>query len=82
MKKITTLLLLLVVTFSQSQVLSSVRTNGGSDHHAANRTVTDWLHYDDGINGGALGMQSGTYTLGAYIRLTTNLLNAHINRQM
>jgi len=51
MKRITTLLLmLLTVTFSQAQLFSSVRTNGGVDQHATNRTVTDWLHYDNGSN--------------------------------
>ena len=83
MKKITTLLLMfLTVTFSQAQLFSSVRTNGGSDQHASNRVVTDWLHYDNGSNFTAFGASSGSHTVGAYINLTSNLLAGHINRQI
>ncbi len=82
MKKITTLLFLLFVSFTQAQLFSSVRTNGGVDHHTASRTVTDWLHYDNGSNYTAFGASSGSHTLGAYIKLTQNLLAPHINRQI
>jgi len=83
MKRITSLLLMfLAVTFSQAQLFSSVRTNGGRDQHASNRVVTDWLHYDSGSNYTSFGPSSGSHTLGAYIKLTSNLLAAHINRQI
>ncbi len=82
MKKITTLLMLWLVTFSQAQLFSSVRTNGGADQHTASRVVTDWLHYDNGSNYTSFGASSGSHTLGAYIKLTQNILAPHINRQI
>jgi len=82
MKKITTFLLLFVITFSQAQLFNSVRTNGGGDNHIASRTVTDWLHYDNGTNANAFGAQSGSATLGVYIKLSPTLLAGHINRQI
>jgi len=82
MKKITTLLLLLVFTLGQAQLFSSIRTYGGSDQNPPSRVVTDWLHYDNGQNYTAFGPQSGSATIGAYIKLTTTLLAGHINRQI
>lgn len=82
MKRITLLLLLFVMTLSQAQFFSSVRTNGGTDINTASRTVTDWLHYDSGTNNTAFGTNNGTHTMGAYIKLTSNLLAPHVNRQI
>ena len=82
MKKITILLFLFVISFSQAQLFSSVRTNGGPDTNTASRTVTDWLHYDSGTNYTSFGATSGSHTLGAYIKLTASLLTPHVNRQI
>ena len=82
MKKITTLLLLFVITLSQAQLFSSIRTNGGVDTNIASKTVTDWLHYDSGSNFSAFGARNGSATIGAYIKLTPSLLAGHINRQI
>ncbi len=82
MKKITTLLLLFVMTLSQAQLFSSVRTQGGTDTNTATRTVTDWLHYDNGTNSDVFGIDGATHTVGAYIKLTSALLAPHTNRQI
>ena len=82
MKKITAFLMLFVITFSQAQLFSSVRSNSGQDNNSHTRTVTDWLHYDNGVNANAFGASSGSHTIGAYIKLTSSLLAAHINRQV
>jgi len=82
MKKITILLFLFVMTLSQAQFFSSIRTNGGTDTNTASRTVTDWLHYDSGTNYTAFGTTNGTHIMGAYIKLTSGLLAPHVNRQI
>lgn len=87
MKKITTLLMLCVLTFSQAQLFSSIRDNSGHTSnsgyasHIGNRTVTDWLHYDNGTNATSFGTQN-PHTLGVYIKLTSILLAPYINRQI
>jgi len=66
----------------QAQNFESIATNGGADYHRGALTVTDWLHYDNGVNANALGSRSSAHTLGAYIKLTPSLLAGHVNRQV
>lgn len=83
MKKITLLFAFILMGFTSgyAQLFDAIRTNGGFAN-TQNRTVTDWLHYDNDSNASAFGASSGSHTIGAYIKLTSTVLAPHINRQI
>ncbi len=81
-QKITLLLSLFAITFATAQELSSIPSNGGADTSTNSRVVTDWLFHGDGTNSSNLGTSSGSFTLGAQIKLTTSMLAPHAGRQI
>ena len=81
-QKITLLLSLFAITFATAQELTSIPSNGGFDTSTNSRTVTDWLYHGDGTNSSNLGSSSGAFTLGAQIKLTTDMLAPHAGRQI
>ncbi len=81
MKKITMLFILTYgIVSMQAQNFETIYTNGGTENYQS-RIVTDWLHYDNGANANALG-GSSAHVLASYIKLTSSILAAHINRSV
>ena len=70
--------MLFAITFSQAQLLSSTRNNKGQETTVL-RTVSKWLHYDNGSNYTSTGYSSRR-DMGVYIKLTPMLLSPYINR--
>jgi hypothetical protein len=82
MKKIILLITGIIMISTYAQQLDYIYTHGGeSPISGNNRTVTDWLHYDNGQNNTSFG-SGNQLSITATIKLTPTILAAHINRQI
>ncbi len=82
MKKFILLTISFFIISTNAQQLEYIYTRGGEAPVSNNnRTVTDWLHYDNGQNDTSFGSGSAL-NLGIFIHLTNTMLAAHINRQI
>ena len=79
------ILLFLTLFFGSTYGQQIYTVNHQEQSHSSfenRRTVTDWLHYDNGQNYTSFGSGSSSINLGVFIKLTSTILGGHINRQI
>lgn len=81
MKKITLFFVFFLGYFLMQGQLEMVKSNGGTPTYDS-KTVTDWLHLDNGTNASAIGLNNRAFTLIAATKFSTFDLAPYTNRQI